>query len=500
MVPLQAVKRFTRVAFIAHRGSDWELLEIDLAHADAAPRLLLRRHAPMVGLRGGRGGLELIAAADGVQEVWRLQGRDFLRLTRSHTGVVAQSGSAADGSLATVVVAPQGYALHRLAAPAPLQTQAGEPSPAPTSAAADEGASPLGEAQPYSALRTLYPRAWLPAVTADRGLTASGASAAGSDALGWHQYAVLAEVETTQKELLGSAEYQFIGNHGLALTRTLNARAWDGSSGEDRTTVYDSHLKAQWLSLFPVTRLERRIRFGVGAAQDRIERVDLPGATRTRLQDARLLAGLAEFDTSNDNWTSEGPNRGLHAQLLYESYRPFAHGSATAYDGGVLRADLRGYLPLARTVLALRWTEVRASGRTEPFQLGGATDAVLQLGPVLDNRRLALRGYRGNEPELQGRNARVASAEWRTPLADIDRHAMVPPLGIDRLSATVFVDWGGAWNSGAGPARWRRGAGVELLGETKLLYALALQLRLGLASALDAPRGTLGYLTIGRAF
>ncbi len=500
LVDLAASADGTAVAFIAHRGSDWELRQLDLARAGATPRLLLRRATPMQGLRGGRAGLEFITAEGGVQEVWRLQGREFLRLTRSHTGVVAQSGSGADGSLGTVVVAPQGYALHRLAAAAPLQALAAETTPAAPAPPADETAAPLGEGRPYSAMGTLVPRAWLPAAFADRGLTGYGASTSGSDALGWHQYALLAEYETSQKQLLGSAEYQFIGNHGIALTRTLNARAWEGSSGSERTTAYDSHLKAQWLSLFPVTRLERRIRFGVGAALDRIDHVDIPGDTRTRLQDARLLAGLAEFDTSNDNWASEGPNRGLHATLLYESYKPFSHGSTTAYDGGVLRADLLGFVPLARTVLALRWTEVHASGRTGPFQLGGATDAVLQLGPVLDNRRLALRGYRGDEPALLGANARVASAEWRTPLADIDRHAMVPPFGIDRLSASFFIDGGGAWNSGSGPDRWRRGVGFELLGETRLLYALALQLRLGVATALDAPRGTHGYLTIGRAF
>ena len=44
--------------------------------------------------------------------------------------------------------------------------------------------------------------------------------------------------------------------------------------------------------------------------------------------------------------------------------------------------------------------------------------------------------------------------------------------------------------------------GVELLAETRLLYLLPLQLRLGLglASALDAPKGARGYLTLGRAF
>ena len=243
--------------------------------------------------------------------------------------------------------------------------------------------------------------------------------------------------------------------------------------------------------------------FGAGAALDRVERVDVGADTTTRPQDRRLLAALLDVDTSNGNWTSEGPNRGLHATLLYETYRPFAgktSADAPAYDGAVLRGDLRGYVPLGRTVLALRWTEARANGSTEAFQLGGATDEALQLGPVLDNRTLSLRGYRGNEPELRGSNARILSTEWRLPLVDVDRHSMAPPVGIDRLSAALFFDIGGAWSSGGKPDRWRRGVGVELLGELKLLYALGLQLRLGLASGLDAPRSTLGYLRIGRAF
>jgi hypothetical protein len=42
--------------------------------------------------------------------------------------------------------------------------------------------------------------------------------------------------------------------------------------------------------------------------------------------------------------------------------------------------------------------------------------------------------------------------------------------------------------------------GVELLAETRLLYALQVQVRLGVARALDGPRQTRAYLTAGRAF
>ena len=492
-----------RVAVITHRGSDWRVQEVDLARPES-PRTLVQRAQPLQALRHGRFGLELVLAEGGVPNVWRLQGGTLQRLTHSHTAVLTHAGTAADGALASVVIAPQGVTLHRLVQPAVLQTVAAvvtvdHAPPAAAEAPADP-ATALGEGRNYSALRALYPRSWLPAIVADRGLTAYGASTSGADALGWHQYAALALWETSQKELIGSVEYLFIGNHGLSLKRELNARAWTTAGNSDTTTVFDRTSKLQWLSQFPFLTLERRIVLGVGAAGEWSDRVDLIARNTTRRRDERLLAALLDLDTSNSDWHSEGRNRGAQGTLLVESYKPLAGGDPLRYDGTVVRADLRGYVPLGRSVLALRFTEARARGRTEPFQLGGATDDVLQLGPTLNERNLSLRGYRGDEPALRGSNARVATVEWRTPLVDIDRHAMVPAVGINRLSGTVFMDVGGAWSTGHGPADWRRGVGVELLGEVKLLYALGLQLRLGLARGLDAPKDTRGYLTVGRSF
>ena len=505
LVDLAALPGGPRVALVTRRGADWRLVEVDLDQPQAAPRLLLARGAPIQALRQGSAGLEFVLTEGGVPNVWRLQGRQLQRLTHSHTAVLTHAGSAADGSLVSVTIAPQGVLLQRLAAPVVLQTLAvnTEPAVAPVvaSAAAPAVEGPgLAEGRPYSALRALYPRSWLPAITSDRGLTAYGASTTGADALGWHQYAATAMVETSQKELVGSLEYLFVGSHGLALKRELTAQAWSRANSKDTTTLFDRRTQLQWLSRFPFSRIERRVVLGVGGAADWVDRVDLGASSTTRRRDERLLAALLDLDFSNGDWASEGRNRGAQGTLLVESYRPLAGGDARRYDGAVVRADLRGYLALGRSVLALRFTEARANGRTEPYQLGGATDKALQLGPTLNERQLALRGYRGDEAALRGANARGATLEWRATLADIDRHAMVPAVGINRLSAAVFIDAGGAWSTGNGPADWRRGVGLELLGELKLLYAIALQVRLGVAQGLDEPKGTRAYLTAGRSF
>ena len=490
-----------RVQFITKREGDWRVLEIDLTLPGAAPRQLVRLSAPVHGLRHTAAGLELIAAVDGVYNVWRLSGDALQRLTHSHTSIVGHSGTLPDGATWLVAVANNGYELRRMGEHAVQQRIAAVDPAAPTTSPPATTSSPeLGEPMRYGAWRSLFPRSWLPAITADRGLTAYGASTLGGDALGWHRYAALAQWETSQKELIGTLEYLFLGRHQIALSRSLTARAWTGSSGNEDVTIYDRDTQLQWLSVHPFWRIERRLTLGVGAALDRKDRIRVIGDTATRPRDERIAAALIEFDTSGANWWSEGENRGQRSTLLYETYKPFARSGTNTFDGDLLRLDLRGYLGLGRHVLGMRHTEVRARGFTEPYQLGGALDPQLQFGTVLNSRRIALRGYDADEPTLVGTDARVTSIEWRAPLSDVDRHGMAPPFGLNRLSATVFFDIGGAWTAGKRPSQYRRGAGVELIGEVKLLYALGLQLRGGVAKGLDEPRDSMGYLSLGRAF
>jgi hypothetical protein len=507
---------------VTRREGDWRVVEFDTAAVNPVPQLRLAHGAPITQLRHGPTGLEMIAVDEGVPNVWRLaRNGAWRRLTHSHTAVVAHGGSAPDGSLAVAVIAAQGYELRFIDAATPLQERVAStvPVPAATPVGAPTAALPtpapaaapeLGVAQPYAAWRTLYPRSWFPTITSDRGLTAYGASTAGADAMGWHAYTAYLQYETSQREWLGGLEYIWRGRHGLAVDRKLVARAWTGDDGDEDITLYDRELQVQWLSLFPIpglNSLSHRVTVGIGAALDRIERVNVPASSVARRQDERIAALVADYDSRGSNWYADGANRGLKLTLRGESYKPFEARNgdgAPDYDGLVVRADARAYIGIGSGVLALRLTEARARQRTRPFQLGGATEAGRAIGFALNNREIALRGYRGDEPELLGQQARLASVEWRMPLVDIDRHGMVPALGINRLAATVFYDIGAAWAAGVdSPPDYRRGVGVELRGEVKLLYALALDVRVGVGHALDPIPGrsrTRGYLTIGQAF
>ena len=505
LIDLAASPDGKQVSVVSKRAGAWRVEAFDLAQAQPTPRLLFTHDAPLHELEHGERGLEFIAVRDGVFNVWRQEGDGWVKLSHTHTRITSHGGTQDDGSLALAVVAPGGYELRRMGSTAPLQRVAAGSAPtaaAPVAASASAAAAPtaLGQPAPYRAWRSMYPRTWFPIASGDRGLAAFGASTFGSDALGWHQYAASLAYETTQREAIGSLQYLFRDQHLVTFQRTLTPRAWENGDEDEDVTAFDRNTTAQWVSLLPWLRLDRRITFGVGAAVDHVQRVHpervAGGVERTE----RLAAVLVDYDTTGSNWWSEGANRGQHATLLYETYRPFAKEERGDYDGEVLRLDWRGFVPIGRSVLALRHTEARASGFTERFQLGGAVDPQLQFGLALNNRDITLRGYRGNERVLQGANARVTSFEWRTPIADVDRHFMVPAVGVNRVSAAAFFDIGGAWDAGNRPLRYHRGVGVEMLSEVKFLYTMGLQVRLGVAQGLDEPKGTRGYFAVGRAF
>jgi hypothetical protein len=487
-----------RIALAIKQANAWQVLEFD--SAGGTPRVLFNHGAPLYGLRYAKNGsgLEFIAVKDGVPNLWRYSSgsNELTRLSHTYTAVTLQSGVAQDGSVVLGVLAAGGTELRRMQTTAPL----GQMKQAAGPAAALQSDNPpitgkLGEAGNYHALNSMYPRTWFPASIVDRGLTAYGVSTFGSDALLWHSYAANLLWETSQHEAIGSISYAYRDNLLFNFSRNLEAREWTGSNNDETTTLYDRTTDAQWVSMLPWLKTERRIYLGIGAAVQTTDRVQVAGLA-SKTQNERLAATFLRYDTRNTNWYADGYNRGNLSTLLYESYRPFTN----FYNGYVARFDTRGYLPLGNTVLSARWTEARAHGFTEQYQLGGASEYGLTQAPMINQRDLPLRGYSGSNAALRGQNARVASVEWRTPLADIDRHAMVPPVGINRLSAAVFMDAGSVWDNGNARSRYYRGAGIELIGEIKVYYGITLPLRLGIAHGLDEPGGTRGYLLLGQEF
>jgi hypothetical protein len=480
----------TRIVVTRLRASEWALVDL----SDGSERVLIADAAVKHSPRIAGDAIYFIADYDHRYDVWSWHaGASMLsRWTRSAYGVREMSAPVRGEILLTTLEA-DGVALrsHRLP-PEPLETRRVEP-PKPVAEATAEPL-PLAEERPYSALRTLRPTSWVPLVQIADGAIALGALTLGQDALELHQYTLAPMVEITQGEVLGEAEYLYDGRHGLRASRTLTVQASEPGPSRRQIRSYIVREDAQWVSLWRNLRIDRRLYWGLGGALEREDLHDL-GLGNMRTQDERVIGLLAGFDSRRQQPLSEGPSQGLQLRLFAETSRNLG----ATFGGNVYRADWRGHLALGKSVLAARWNEAYGQTAAEPFGLGGSKSDDYLLLPILNEREFALRGYTSGTPELAGHRARVTSLEWRVPLRDVDRHLVVPPLGINRVALNVFLDVGAAWEHGQTPD-YHRGIGAELMSEPRLGYVFGLQARIGVARGLDQTGSTKVYLRVGRSF
>jgi hypothetical protein len=469
------------------RAGRWALLEVGREPVTVLVSDEAVKHSPRFG-----DGEELyfVAGYGKVYDVWSLRPgeRTLARWTRAPNGVREISAPRGGEMLLTTIEA-DGDALRLYRLPGqPLERRESSAFAGLPSVEASE--ETMAEDRPYSPWPSLRPQAWLPLIWIYDGAIELGVAVSGQDALGLHRYVLAPRYELTQNELLGDAEYVYDGRHGALLSRWLTIR--DEDDGDIRT--YSTHERAQWVSTWRALSLHRRFYWGLGGALER-ERLHGESIAASSLQDERVLGLVAGVDTRRDRWLSEGPSQGLQLKLFAET----SSGLGGEFSGNVYRADLRGYLALGSSVLALRWNEAYGQDKAEPFELGGSFSDELFVLPVLNEREFALRGYSSGEPALTGHRARVATIEWRTPLADVDRHDTSPPLGLNRVSLNLFMDVGAAWERDARPD-YHRGVGAELMTELRFGYLFFLQARAGIAKGLDAPGETTGYLRVGRSF
>jgi hypothetical protein len=400
------------------------------------------------------------------------------------------------GELLLTTIEADGVALRSYRLPAAPLEQRAAPAPATSAMAARTAAPVPGAEGAYSPWSSLRPRYWLPLLQVGDGTFAVGVATSGQDALGVHQYAIAPLYEFTQNELLGSAAYLYDGRHSLLVDRTMIVKSSEQDDEKRlgrKVTSYTIRQQGQWVSTWRSLQLNQRFYWGLGGAIAQ-ERLYFPYDGMASLHNERILALVGGVDTRREQWLSEGPSQGQWLRLFVET----SNGLRGDYTGNVYRADWRFHLPLGKTVLGGRWNEAYGQQGAQEFQLGGSdSDEYISL-PVLNQRQFALRGYSGGEPTLRGHHARILTGEWRVPLADIDRHFMVPPVGLNRISLNVFTDVGAAWDHGS--ADYHRSVGAELMTEPRLGYLLGFSARLGIARGLDEGGFTQVYLRAGRSF
>jgi outer membrane protein assembly factor BamA len=184
---------------------------------------------------------------------------------------------------------------------------------------------------------------------------------------------------------------------------------------------------------------------------------------------------------------------------------------------GDVTGRIAGYIPLwggghATHVLALRVSGGAASGPDAGpgyFDVGGAagTDEPL-TGLSLFGGEPLLFPVRGYDTSTRfGRFAWSTSAEYRFPLALVNRGLGAWPLHLDRIMGSLFVDAGNAWGpevSATGflnPIRSTLvGAGAEITTELLALFDVRMRLRTGVAVPFVEGDGARVYVRVGVPF
>ena len=163
-------------------------------------------------------------------------------------------------------------------------------------------------------------------------------------------------------------------------------------------------------------------------------------------------------------------------------------------------------------VLALQAAAGSASGPgvgVSHFDVGGAsgqsesvTGAELFGGNFLF---FPLRGY--PRSTRFGRHAWAASAEYRFPIAILNRGVGAWPLHFDRVVGSLFLDAGNAWGPDLSPSGFMNpmrsplwSGGAEVTTQVLALFSTTTRLRTGVAFPFQGGRNPMVYLRVGLPF
>ena len=484
------------VAARHHRGQGWKIEQLDLS----AGRWRTLRDDPFVKAfpRFSQDGQTVSFATEAsgrfqVHAIDLRSGRER-RLTEAEYGGFSHAWLEDREEVVYVGYMPGGYDLFRVAqgdypvAPAPVATAHFESPPA---------AVPFDRRE-YSPWSSLAPRWWLPAIGYTEESLELGFVTGGNDALGDHRYALGLAWDFDNEYGTGAATYGYKDKLLLSASSFNDIDFDDGDV--ERIQREDS---ASATLLYPVYSLSGSWLPFIGAASSyESDRFVADGvAARDNRRD--YLAGVGVvYISAEQRARAISPGDGRAVKLVAESSDLYD----SDYSGNVYTLDWREYLRLGASahVLGLRYVHGYGEEDPRPFRLGSvqASAGLLsilegEVGPFINQRRYTLRGY---ERSSEGRRMQLATLDWRFPISTVERGFMSPPAGLLDVSGSLFVEGGNTWNDGSEPEEYRSSAGVEVLAEINLFYALNLDLRVGYAHGFDDGGEDQFYLTLGGAF
>ena len=359
---------------------------------------------------------------------------------------------------------------------------------------------------PYSSFRTLLPTYWSPLLEQNDDL-AVGIELSGEDVIERHSWAAQGLIYPEDGRLEGRAGYRYAGWGNPVLDLATGQRWSVAATGETRD---GDLLRRTREGSASITMIRRRwdssasVQLGADFTDvDFLRRGTLGDVERELPIDVGAFLG-GGYSTARGFGLSLGLQEGFVTTARIQARRYLDAPADDADRRGFWRltSRSRGYLALdwfgfAPPTLAARFDFGVESITSGPgFSLGGASggSSVLPYQPSFLGRAI---GYpvRGYDPGVQ-RGNRVASftAEYRFPIALVERGVGVLPLALDRLTGDIFFDAGAAWCEGMcrtpssrtpGSPEPIASVGVELVAKLRTGFFSELPFRFGVALPLE---------------
>lgn len=198
----------------------------------------------------------------------------------------------------------------------------------------------------------------------------------------------------------------------------------------------------------------RRYLYSVSAEEGRYFNVNLAVSHR---------ALGAQFDVYTASW-----NYGEIIPIRWPHEKLRNHVLSLSYGGGISGGDVQ---------------------RRGAFYLGGYPSQDI-LRSIFDFTRPGGANLRGfGYASVYGNQFHVWSAEYRFPIAWIERGYQTLPIYFRRVHAKIFADYGGAFNGPIAIDKLKAGVGAELLLELSYLYYFNAALQLGYARGVSGEGG-----------
>ncbi|MBI5480916.1 MAG: PD40 domain-containing protein [Deltaproteobacteria bacterium] len=371
--------------------------------------------------------------------------------------------------------------------------------------------------RPYNALRSVWPRTWSFTYAPDSFGQALTLQTSGADAVGLHGWSVVGTFGFARGTVSANGSYWYSGLWpalGLSVFRTIGRRSGLYVDGQNQNFIETDVGGSAAISLPVHQTADRSVavsaayRFEWLTSHDARVPADPNDLMPSRPEEGRLasLSASASYYDAQSWLYSITPERGRYVHVGVSVMHRVLGGQYNVVSADWLWQEYLANPLFRRHVLALRYAGGIGQGdllRRGIYWLGGYSSQADVLRTYIDPRAAraggpALRGY---APwSLYGDQFHLLNAEYRFPIAYVDRGFSTLPWWLSRIHGAVFADCGNAFFGDFDFAKLKVGVGGQVSIDTVLGYYVGATLTLGYARGLQSGGQDQYYVFIGGSF